>query len=98
MYEIGYLSNGLEKYEDAIYWMNKANEVKPEYTNYNEIGFAYYKLKKNDESINAYKNAIELKVDNGTSYKGIGDVYRRNYSPSKTKKFRFTFWSRLVLQ
>lgn len=83
-YELGYLYNGKEEYEKALLWLNRALAIKPEVSTYNEVGFAYYKLKKNDEAIAAYKNALQINPKNGTAYKGIGDVYRRNFSPAKT--------------
>ncbi len=82
-YEIGYLFNGLEKYDSALVWLNKALTIKETVAIYNEIGFANYKLKKNDEAIKAYDNTTRLDGKNGTAYKGRGDVYRRNYSPAK---------------
>lgn len=83
-YEAGYLYNGKGNYNKALEWLYKAIAIKPTVDSYNEVGFAYYSLKKNDEAFAAYKNAITLNPLNGTAYKGIGDVYRRNYSPAKT--------------
>lgn len=80
----GYTCNGMEKYDQALDWLQKANAIKPSALTYNEIGFAYYKQKKNEESIAAYQKALELEPGNGTAYKGIGDVYRRNFKPVKT--------------
>lgn len=85
-YEAGYLYNAKGNYDKALEWLNKANTLKATVNSYNEIGFAYYSLKKNDEAIAAYKNAIQINPLNGTAYKGIGDVYRRNYSPAKTSE------------
>jgi tetratricopeptide (TPR) repeat protein len=83
-YELGYLYNANKNFEKALEWLNKATLIKPSVNSYNEIGFAYYSLKKNDEAITAYKNALNINPLNGTAYKGMGDVYRRNYSPAKT--------------
>jgi tetratricopeptide (TPR) repeat protein len=85
-YNLGYIYNGAEKYDEALEWLDKANTIKKGVDVYNEIGFANYKLKKNDDAINAYKNALEINEKNGTAYKGIGDVYRLNYSPSKIEE------------
>lgn len=85
LYQLGYLNNGLNNYDEAIGWLQKAIDIKPASSTYNEIGFAYYKLKKNDESIAAYKKGFETK-SNGTSYKGMGDVYRMNYTPAKVSE------------
>ena len=83
-YEAGYLYNGKGNYDKALEWLNKAIGLKPTVNSYNELGFAYYSLKKNDEAIAAYKNALRINPLNGTAYKGMGDVYRRNYTPAKT--------------
>lgn len=85
-YNLGYIYNGEEKYEEALEWLDKANYIKKGVDVYNEIGFANYKLKKNEEAISAYKNALEINGKNGTAYKGMGDVYRLNYSPSKVEE------------
>jgi superkiller protein 3 len=82
-YQIGYLNNGEGNYVLALEWLQKAIAISPATSTYNEIGFAYYKQKKNEEAIAAYKKALELTPTNGTAYKGMGDVYRRNYSPAK---------------
>ncbi|MFM6925256.1 MAG: tetratricopeptide repeat protein [Ferruginibacter sp.] len=82
-YNLGYLYNGMEQYSLALEWLNKASVIKETVEAWNETGFAYYKLKNNDEAINAYKSALKLNSANGTAYKGMGDVYRLNYKPAK---------------
>lgn len=82
-YELGFWHNQNNNYEKALEWLNRAAAIKPTVSTYNEIGFAKYKLLKNDESIAAYKNALLINATNGTAYKGMGDVYRKNYSPAK---------------
>ena len=83
-YELGYLYNEMGKYDLALTWLNKAAATKSSVNTFNEIGFANYKLKKNDESLTAYKSALLINSLNGTAYKGMGDVYRINYTPAKT--------------
>jgi tetratricopeptide (TPR) repeat protein len=83
-YNLGYLYNAKGEFNTALEWLNKAVLIKETVDAYNEMGFAYYKQKKNDEAISAYKNALKINEKNGTAYKGIGDVYRRNFSPAKT--------------
>jgi tetratricopeptide (TPR) repeat protein len=85
-YNLGYIYNGLEEYDNALEWLNKANDIKKSADVYNEIGFAYYKLKKNDEAIDAYKSTLKINDRNSTAYKGMGDVYRLNYSPAKLEE------------
>lgn len=82
-YNLGYIYNGLGEYENALEWLNKANAINKSVDVYDEIGFAYYKLKKSDEAINAYKEALKLNETNATAYKGMGDVYRLIFSPAK---------------
>ncbi len=82
-YNLGYIYNGEGQYEEALEWLDKANNIKQSVDVFNEIGYANYKLEKNDEAINAYKNALKINDKNSTAYKGIGDVYRLNYSPAK---------------
>ncbi len=83
-YELGFWYNENNNFEKALEWLNRAAAIKPAVNTYNEIGFAKYKLLKNDESIAAYKSALLIDGGNGTAYKGIGDVYRKNYTPAKT--------------
>lgn len=82
-YNIGYLYNGMAEYENALEWLKKAKDLNNKTDVNNEIGYAYYKLKKNDEAISAYRNTLLLNEKNGTAYKGMGDVYRINYMPAK---------------
>lgn len=82
-YNIGYLYNAAEDYYNSLLWLKKALAIKQTVSTYNEIGFAFYKQKQNDSAIANYKKALLINPENGTAYKGIGDVYRRNYSPAK---------------
>lgn len=82
-YNLGYIYNGMAEYNTALEWLNKANRLKESVDVFNEIGFANYKLKNNDEAIIAYKSALKINSENGTAYKGMGDVYRLNYSPAR---------------
>ncbi len=84
-YNLGYICNATEDYTNALYWLGKAVKLEEKTSTYNEIGFAYYKQKMNDSSIAAYRNALRITPENGTAYKGIGDVYRRNYSPARVE-------------
>jgi tetratricopeptide (TPR) repeat protein len=83
LYNIGYLYNASGDYSNSLLWLKKASAVKKAVSTYNEIGFAFYKLKQNDSAIANYRNALTINPENGTAYKGIGDTYRRNYSPAK---------------
>ena len=57
-YELGFWYNENNNFEKALEWLNRAAAIKPAVNTYNEIGFAKYKLLKNDESIAAYKSAL----------------------------------------
>ncbi len=83
LYNIGYLYNAKEDYYNSLLWLKKASAIKKTVSTYNEIGFAFYKQKQNDSAIANYRNALLINPENGTAYKGIGDVYRRNYSPAR---------------
>lgn len=72
LYWIGWIQNDKEEYTKAIEVLKKAVKIKPNYA---------YALQ---EIAYAYKMALQINPKNGTAYKGIGDVYRRNYSPAKT--------------
>jgi tetratricopeptide (TPR) repeat protein len=39
------------------------------------LGYAYFKLKRSQEAISAYQEAIRLKPDYGTAYLGLGDTF-----------------------
>jgi tetratricopeptide (TPR) repeat protein len=82
-YNLGYLYNGMELYSTALEWLYKAATIKESVDVWNEIGFAYYKLKDSDEAINAYKSGLKINSENGTAYKGMGDVFRLNYTPAR---------------
>jgi tetratricopeptide (TPR) repeat protein len=85
-YNIGYIYNEKGKYEMALDWLKKSIEIEPYVDTYNEMGYAYFKLKKNDEAIKAYENSILLVPTKSNANIGIGDVYRINFSPAKTDK------------
>jgi tetratricopeptide (TPR) repeat protein len=91
LYNIGYLYNAAEDFNNALVWLKKASAIKKTVTTYNEIGFAFYKQKMNDSAIAHYKNALALNPENGTAYKGMGDVYRRNYSPAKVDEAKESY-------
>jgi tetratricopeptide (TPR) repeat protein len=78
-----YCYNASEKFNDAITIGEKGVSLKKTVFLFAELGFAFYKLKQNDKSIEAYKNALLIEPKYATAYKGIGDVYRRNFSPAK---------------
>lgn len=79
-YNVGWILNDLERYEEAIPFLQKAIEQKvntPAFA-HQEIGFAHYKRKNNPAAIANYQKAIALKTDYALAYFGLGDVYFSN--------------------
>lgn len=76
-YQAGWCSNVLEKFEDGVSFLEKydptANEDKKD--KFNELGFAYYKLQKGKEAIEAYNKTLGISANNGIALRGIGNVY-----------------------
>lgn len=76
-YEAGLCCNELENFEDAVDLLVKYNPVsKTDKKNkYNELGFAYYRLRKAKDAIEEYDKTLALFANNGTALRGIGNVY-----------------------
>ena len=79
-YKLAWCFNDLGKYSEALDYMDKyAPEKDDEYSKkYCEIGYADFKLEKQDDAIVAYKKALEYNPDYGTALRGLGDVYYEN--------------------
>jgi len=79
-YKAGWSSNDLEAYGDAINYLEKYEPTENDdiAKKYAEIGYANYKLENNDESIDAYKKALDAKPGYGTALRGLGNVYYNN--------------------
>ena len=79
-YNVGWILNDLEKYEEAIPFLQQALAQKvslPAFAHY-ELGFAQFKLKRNQDAIANFKQAITLKNDYALAYFGLGDLYFGN--------------------
>jgi len=76
----GWCENELEKYEDAVVSLKRSIALDNSFPEtYNELGYAYYKLNKNDESISQYHNAYKISKETYyTALKGIANVYYDN--------------------
>lgn len=88
-YQAGWCSNELEKYEDALGFLNK---YKPDNDNDRayksvEIGYSNYKLKNKDAAIDAYNKALEYRPNYGTAYRGLGNVYYENSEDADALKY-----------
>lgn len=79
-YKKGWSENELGKYNDAVESLKKSVELDDTYSDaFSELGYAYYSLNMNDESITNYRNSMNL--DKETDYHpilGIADVYYDN--------------------
>lgn len=78
-YRKGFMYNSQKKYADAIAPLDKSLDLNANYLNsYLEKGYAYKNLRKNDEAINMYKQAMQVDPASHIPYNGIGEVYRDN--------------------
>jgi tetratricopeptide (TPR) repeat protein len=79
-YNKGWSENELGKYSDAVESLKSCVEIDDTYSDaFSELGYAYYELNMNDESIANYRKAMNL--DNESDYHpilGIADVYYDN--------------------
>ncbi len=78
-YRKGWCENEFDKFSEAVVSLKK--EVAQDDRNadgFSELGFAYYKLNLNDESINNYRIAMGLDATNYHPVLGIADVYYDN--------------------
>ena len=76
-YQAGWCSNELEKYEEGIDLLNKYEPVTNENIRdkYNEIAFAYYKLRKAKNAIEEYSKVLALFPQNEIALRGMGNIY-----------------------
>lgn len=76
-YQAGWCCNEMEKFEDAIGYLNKyaplTNEAKTD--KYNELGFCYYKLQDSKNALEQYDQTLSVVPNNGLALRGIGSVY-----------------------
>lgn len=76
-YRKGYCEVEVADYEKAVVSLKRATLIDNKFLKaYNELGYAYYKLNKSAEAIDAYKTAQYIDPENSTAYTGLGDVYR----------------------
>lgn len=85
-YDLGYLYNAEGKYDSAITALNAAAKNKQTREVYNELGFAFYKLKNAAVALMYYDSSLVIEPKQSTAYKGKGDVYRVVYSPANGEK------------
>jgi ribosomal protein S12 methylthiotransferase accessory factor len=74
---IGVCLKDMEKYEEALSWLNQAKSVNAEQKEiYNVLGFCYFKLKQHHLAIEAFEKAIEIDPGSGIDYANIGSNLR----------------------
>lgn len=70
--------NDQDKTDDALISINKANELNPNNVKFlNELGYTYYALKKADEALNYYDQALAIDAKSQIALNGRGNVYRK---------------------
>ncbi len=76
-YQAGWCCNELEKYEDALGYLNKFNPGNNDdiASKYVEIGYAYFNLENDDDAIKAYTTALDYHPYFGNAYRGLANVY-----------------------
>ncbi|MEA2097115.1 MAG: tetratricopeptide repeat protein, partial [Candidatus Cloacimonadota bacterium] len=78
---------GVEDYENAVIWYNKAYEQKKDATVIKNIAAIYLKLGKNNEAITAYEDFIKTKPNESVlakTYMNLGKLYEDMKNNSKS--------------
>lgn len=65
----------MENYTEAIPYLNKSIELKPNAEDYFSRGISYSELQENNSAIDDYTNAIKLKPDFAYAYTNRGIIY-----------------------
>ncbi len=76
-YEAGVCCNELENFEDAVAFLSKYSPLlnADKKNKYNELGYAYFRLRKAKEALGEYEKTLALFANNGTALRGMGNVY-----------------------
>lgn len=70
--------NEMGQYTNALFSINKANELKPNNVKFlNELGYTYYLLANADDALKHYNNALTLDPKSVSAAIGRADVYRK---------------------
>lgn len=88
-YRAGWCCNDLEKYNDALTYLEQytPDNAEDNAKKYEEIAYSYYSLEKNDDAIANYKKALEYSPDHGTSLRGLGNVYYDTEDYDEAQKY-----------
>jgi tetratricopeptide (TPR) repeat protein len=78
-YRKGWVLDDQEKYADAITALKKAVTLDDRYTDaFSELGYACYKLQKNDDAIKYYRGGMAIDPTDYHPVLGLADVYYDN--------------------
>ena len=77
---IGWISDKIDKMQDALKWYWKALDYKPRYYRaMNNIGWIYARLKNNDSAVYYYRKTLEIEPEFTTTLSNLGNVYFDTY-------------------
>lgn len=77
-YRKGVSENELEKYNDALASLNKANELTPNNVKFiNELAYSHYLLERTEDALKNYDKAFSIDPQSLTAANGRADVYRK---------------------
>jgi len=75
-YNVGWVCNDIGSYDEAVDWLKQATTSKPDYVNaFNELGFAYLKLKRYPEASAALRRSVALEARNEVTHYYLGQVH-----------------------
>jgi tetratricopeptide (TPR) repeat protein len=76
-YGAGWCSNQLEKFEDAVDYLNKYNPVSDETKKKkcNQLGIAYLNLQNGKNAIEQFTQTLSISPNDGVALRGMGDAY-----------------------
>ncbi|MFI5171388.1 MAG: tetratricopeptide repeat protein [Chitinophagales bacterium] len=75
-YEAGWCLNDLERYDEAITFLEQSNMLQPGYSKTQfELGYAYKNLDNSTQALAHYKNALEIKPDYYDVLEEIASIY-----------------------
>ena len=83
-YQTGWCYNDLEKYQDAVTYLEKAKQLLPKKAKVHfELGYTYDNLKNPDKALINYQKSLDISPDYYDACKAIGDIY---YTKNEYKK------------
>ena len=94
-YGAGWCSNELEKFEDAVDYLNKYNPTSDETKKkkFNQLGSAYLSLQNSKEAIEQFSQTLSISSADGIALRGIGDAY---YGIEEDHDSAITFYEKAI--